>query len=127
MIAPIIPGLNEHEIPAIVEEAAGAGARYAGYTPLRLPLAVAPIFEDWLERNVPGKKEKVLNRVRAMRGGKLNDARFGSRLRGEGIFADLIHDLFKLACRQAGIDKPAPKLSTAAFRRPSDGQRVLFE
>jgi DNA repair photolyase len=127
MVAPVIPGLTDHELPTIINAAVQAGARFAGYVLLRLPLAVSPLFEDWLTRHYPERKDKVLARIRAMRDGKLNDARFGSRLRGEGIFADLIHDLFKLACRQAGIDKPAPKLSTAAFRRPSDGQRVLFE
>lgn len=132
MIAPVIPGLNEHEIAAIIEAAAGAGARYAGYTPLRLPLSVAPIFEDWLERNVPGKKEKVLNRVKAMRGGRLNDSRFGARMRGQGPFAALIDTVFKSACARAGLNRERLTLSSDAFRRPelasaSETQLRMFE
>src|SRR6185437_4704406 len=74
MVAPIIPGLNEHEIPAILKAAAGAGARQVGYTMVRLPLAVAELFPDWLERHYPDRKDRVLGRIREMRGGKLNEA-----------------------------------------------------
>ena len=102
-----------------------AGAGWAAAEVLRLPLTVAPIFEEWLERNVPGMKEKVLNRIRAMRGGKLNDARFGARMRGEGIFADQIWRMFEVARRKAGLDGDAPELSTAAFRRPAGAQLGL--
>jgi DNA repair photolyase len=126
MAAPIIPGLNDHEIPAIIKAAVQAGAQRAGYTHLRLPYGVAPLFEQWLETHVPTKKEKVLNRVRAMRGGQLNESRFGKRMRGEGIFAEQIASLFKLACRQAGLANAAPALSTDAFRRPPGPQLTLF-
>jgi DNA repair photolyase len=126
MVAPVIPGLTDHEMPAIIAAAVAAGARCAGYVPLRLPFAVAELFESWLERHFPDRKEKVLGRVRGMRGGKLNDPRFGSRMRGEGVFADMIRDVFALACRKSGIDSRGPKLSTSAFRR-TGGERLLFE
>jgi DNA repair photolyase len=126
MLAPIIPGLNDHEIPAIIKAAVQAGAQYAGYTHLRLPYGVAPLFEQWLDQHAPTKKDKVLNRVRAMRGGQLNESQFGKRMRAEGIFAEQIASLFKLACRQAGLANTSPALSTDAFRRPSGPQLTLF-
>jgi DNA repair photolyase len=127
LVAPVIPGLTDHEMPAILAAAAKAGARYAGYILLRLPLGVGPLFEQWLTQHYPEKKDKVLGRIRDMRGGKLNDARFGSRMRGEGPFAELIKDVFALACRKAGITGRGPSLSTAAFRRPAGNQLLLFE
>lgn len=126
LVAPVIPGLTDHEIPAILTAVARAGASFAGYTPVRLPHAVASLFEEWLTRHYPDKKEKVLNRIRAIRGGKLNDSRFGSRMQGEGIFAEQIAELFSLACRKAGLSEEGPDLSTAAFRRPSGPQLPLF-
>jgi len=125
MSAPIIPGLNDHEIPAILEAAGEAGAQFAGYTVVRLPYAVAPLFERWLEEHFPDRKEKVLGRIRHLRGGeRLNDPRFKSRMRGEGIFAEQISALFHAGCKRAGMaDRPA--LSTADFRRPND-QLSLF-
>lgn len=84
MAAPVVPGLTDHEIPAILEAAAEAGASGAGYVMLRLPGAVAGLVEEWLEARFPDRKEKVLNRVRDLRGGRLNDPRFGSRMKGEG-------------------------------------------
>jgi DNA repair photolyase len=127
MVAPVIPGLTDHEIPSVVAAAAQAGARFAGFTMLRLPFAIKDLFESWLARNYPDKKEKVLSRIRSVRGGKLNDGRFGSRMRGEGIIAEAIADVFKLACRKAGIQGRSPKLSIASFRRPAGEQRELFE
>jgi DNA repair photolyase len=127
LVAPVIPGLTDHEMPAIIAAAARSGARFAGYVTLRLPFAVGPLFEDWLARHYPEKKARVLSRIRALRGGRLNDPRFGSRMRGEGVFAELIHDVFTLACRRAGIAGRGPALSTEAFRRPSGGQRLLFD
>jgi DNA repair photolyase len=126
--APVIPGLNDHELPNLISAAAEAGAGFAAYTPVRLPYAVRPLFEDWLTRHFPERKEKVLNRIRSMRGDKLNDARFGSRMRGEGIFADQISQLFDISCRRAGLEgKRFPRLSTAAFRRPGEIQPGLFD
>jgi len=125
LVAPIIPGLNDHEIPAVLAEAGKAGARWAGMEIVRLPLTVAPIFQDWLERNEPGKKAKVLDRIRAIRGGKLNDPRFGERMRGQGIFAEQIMQMFHVACRKAGLSEEGPELSVAAFRRPSGSQMEM--
>jgi DNA repair photolyase len=125
MVAPVIPGLNDHEIPNIVSACAQAGAQFAGYTPIRLPFAVKDLFAEWLERHFPDKKEKVLGRIREIRSGKLNDSRFGVRMRGEGQIADAIHELFDLAKRKAGITKREPELSTTSFRPPGD-QQSLF-
>lgn len=126
MVAPVIPGLNDHEIPSILAACSQAGATFAGYTLLRLPLAVGPLFERWLERHVPEKKARILGRVRDLHGGKLNDARFHHRMHGRGAGARLIADLFRLGCRRAGVNKGGPRLSTAAFRRPGRTQRLLF-
>ena len=118
MVAPIIPGLTDHEVPKIVEACARAGAQFAGYTIVRLPWAIAPLFEHWLDEHFPEKKQKVLQRIRHIRGGtKLNDSRWGTRTKGEGIFAEQIRSMFEVACRRAGIG-PRPELSTTSFRRP---------
>ena len=128
MTAPVIPGLNDHELPNLISAAAEAGAGFAAYTPVRLPHTVRPLFEDWLARRFPERKEKVLNRIRSMRGGRLNDPRFVSRMRGEGIFADQISQLFDISCRRAGLEgKRFPRLSTAAFRRLGEIQPGLFD
>jgi DNA repair photolyase len=120
MVAPVIPGINDHEIPAIVAACAKAGAQFAGHVLLRLPWAVAPLFEHWLDEHFPERKAKVLDRVRATRGGeKLYDSRWRKRQTGEGIFAEQISTMFDVACRRAGFGE-RPKLSTAAFRRPND-------
>src|SRR5207237_4451899 len=125
LVAPVIPGLTDHEMPAILQAAAQAGARFAGYVPLRLPYAVKELFERWLEDHFPDRKAKVLGRIRSLRGGKLNDPRFGSRLHGEGIFAEEIAAMFAIACRRAGIADGRVQLSAAAFRRPAAGQLTL--
>ena len=126
LIAPVIPGLTDHEMPAIIAAVAKAGAKAAGYVTLRLPYAVAPLFEEWLSLHRPGEKEKVLNRIRSLRGGRMNDPEFGSRLRGEGPIAEQIAGLFEISCRKAGINSTRPKLSTDAFRRPQSPQMRLF-
>jgi DNA repair photolyase len=126
MAAPMIPGLNDQEMPAILSAAAEAGARFAGYQALRLPWSVKELFEAWLSRHFPDRKEKVLNRVRQMRGGKLNDPEFGSRMRGEGIWAQQLKSMFQLAKRRAGITGHFPELSTAGFRRSEGPQMELW-
>jgi DNA repair photolyase len=126
LVAPVIPGLTDHEIPAILKAAAEAGASSAGFTVLRLPHAVAPLFEKWLETHFPERKEKVLNQLRAMRGGKLYDAQWGKRMCGEGIFAEQIEQMFAVARRTAGIPNEGGELSTAAFRRAGGEQLSLF-
>jgi DNA repair photolyase len=127
MVAPVIPGLTDHEMPAILQAAVAAGARFAGYTALRLPLGLGPLFEAWLARHFPDQKEKVLSRVRQMHGGKLNDSRFGVRMRGQGPMAELLADWFHLARRKAGISANGPHLTTTAFHKPGGTQRLLFE
>ena len=127
LMAPIIPGLTDHEIPAVLDAAANAGAKSAGHVTLRLPHAVAPLFEKWLETHFPDRKEKVLHRLRAMRGGKLYDSKFGERMRGGGIFAEQIDQLFDVARRKVGIAERGGELSAAAFRRPGGAQMQLFE
>ncbi len=120
MVAPIIPGLTGHEAPKILEACAKAGAQFAGYTIVRLPWAVAPLFERWLEEHFPDRKEKVLGRIRDLRGnGRLNDSEWHTRMTGEGIFAEQIASLFKVGRRRAGIGE-RPQLSTASFRPPRE-------
>jgi DNA repair photolyase len=125
MVAPIIPGLTDHEMPGILAACANAGAQFAGYTIMRLPFAVAPLFERWLDEHFPEGKTKVLSRIRAIRGGdRLSDPRWGTRIKGEGIFAEQIAALFQMSCRKVGIG-PRPELSTEHFRRPRE-QLTLF-
>jgi DNA repair photolyase len=125
LVAPLIPGLTDHELPSILAAVRQAGAQFAGYVLLRLPLGVASLFETWLDQHFPEKKNKVLNRVRELREGKLNQSKFGQRMRGQGTLADLYENLFDLACRKAGIPAKGPNLSTDAFRRPN--QTPLFD
>ena len=113
-------------MPAILTAAARVGAQYAGYVTLRLPHGVAALFEEWLRQHAPTKHTKILQRIRALRGGHLNDARFGVRMQGEGVFADQIAALFTLGCRKAGLQRRDFQLSTAAFRRPTGAQLSLF-
>ena len=126
LAAPMIPGLNDHELPNIIAAATKAGAQFAGFTPLRLPLAVKDIFSDWLETHFPDRKENVLNRVRSMRGGKLNESTFGSRMRGEGAFADQLSQMYHIAVRKAGLERLDCELSAASFRRPGGAQLSLL-
>lgn len=125
-VAPVIPGLTDHELPAILEAARDAGARRANYITLRLPHAVKDVFIDWLDAHEPGKKERVLARVREMRGGKLYDARFGVRGRGEGIFAEQLRQVFAVTTRRLGLNREELTLSTAHFRRPGGVQLELL-
>ena len=125
-VAPVIPGLTDQEIPAILAAAAAAGARHAGYTLLRLPHGVKALFETWLGDHQPLAKDKILNRLRAMRGGALYDPDFATRMTGEGVFAQQIADLFGLARRRAGLAERWPALSTGAFRSPWGVQQTLF-
>lgn len=125
MVAPVIPGLTDPEAPAILRAAADAGAVTACYVVLRLPLGVKDLFAAWLERHYPGRGGKVLGRIRDTRGGKLNDSRFGVRMRGEGPWADTFNRLFKVTRKRVGLDGPLPEVSAAAFRRPGR-QLTLF-
>ncbi|HEU5047328.1 MAG TPA: PA0069 family radical SAM protein [Rickettsiales bacterium] len=116
-MAPIVPGLTEHEIPTLLKSAADAGARSAHYVMLRLPHSVKDLFQKWLEEHYPMRKEKVLNRIRDVRGGELYDSDFGSRMKGEGTYADHIAQMFAQARKANGLDKRSSILSTAHFKR----------
>jgi DNA repair photolyase len=122
LVAPVIPGLTDHEIPAILGAAAEAGARSAGMVLLRLPWAVKDLFSAWLDAHVPGKKEKVLERLKQMHGGKLYNPQWGTRMRGEGVYARQIEDLFAISSRRAGLRDVIPELSTRHVRRPPGSQ-----
>jgi DNA repair photolyase len=126
LLAPMIPGLNDHEMPNILAAAAEAGAQSAGIVPLRLPFAVKDIFSDWLTRHFPDRKENVLNRIRSLRGGKLNQADFGARMHGQGIWAEQLQQMFQVAARRAGLNQRDQNLSTEHFRRPGGTQLSLL-
>jgi DNA repair photolyase len=119
-IAPVIPGLTDHEMPNILKAAADAGAVSAGYTPLRLPLSVSPLFVEWLQVHRPEKKEKVLSHIRSIRGGELNSSQFGSRMRGQGVYAEQLGKMFKLYTKKFGLNQKPIELSTSHFKKPSD-------
>jgi DNA repair photolyase len=118
-VAPVIPQLTDCDLEAILESAAAAGARHAGWTMLRLPLEVAPLFRDWLATHYPLRAAHVMSLVRQIRGGKDNESRFGARMGGQGEFADLVRRRFALACKRLGLnaDRDAP-LDTSRFRPP---------
>jgi DNA repair photolyase len=128
MVAPIIPGLNDSEVPAILAAAADAGACSASYILLRLPLTVRPVFMDWLQRTQPLKRDRVESRIRATRSGRLSDAQFGSRMRGDGEIAGQIEQSFRVFSKKHGLDRKLAPLATSQFRRPipASGQLRLF-
>ena len=125
LVAPIVPGLNDREIPSVLEAAKSAGACDAGYTLLRLPYGVKDVFQEWLKVHFPAKLERILGTVRNVRGGKLNDAEFGSRMRGEGAYAEQIHQMFHVFRERLGFRGRAHELSTEHFRRPGGMQLSL--
>jgi DNA repair photolyase len=125
-VAPIVPGLTDHEVPAILKAAASAGAQRAGYVVVRLPYAVKDLFEKWLEQYFPDRKDKVLNRIRELRGGALYKSEFGTRMTGEGLFADSIRDIFEMGIKRAGFPDKRIRLSTESFRNPDQKQMLLF-
>ena len=128
LIAPIIPGLTDSEIPAILQAAKEAGAMHAGYTMLRLPVTVAPVFREWLQRERPDHLERIEGRVRAMRRGKLYDSEFGQRMTGTGQMAEQIRNLFRLFRRRYGLDGGLPDYDCTRFRPPlpKTGQLRMF-
>jgi DNA repair photolyase len=125
MVAPIVPGLNDREIPAVLEAAKKAGATEAGYTMLRLPHGVKDIFAEWLRENFPEKLERILGGVREVRGGKLNNSDFLSRMRGEGPYAEQIHQMFHVFRERLGFGARMRELRTEHFRRPGEMQMTL--
>lgn len=126
MVAPIIPGLTDHEMPAILAASAEAGATHAGHVLIRLPFAVKDIFLQWLDHHEPGKKARIIDRLMTLHGGKLYASDWGKRMRGEGIFAEQIKTLFEATTRRHGLNRYELKLSTEHFRPPSGNQLELF-
>jgi len=126
LVAPVIPGLTDHEIPAIVEAAAAAGARYARWLPLRLPGAVETVFTAWLDEHAPLRKERVLSRLRAIRHGRLDETRLGRRFTAAGPHGEAMEAMFAAACRRHDLAREAPPLSIDAFTPPGGRQLGLF-
>ncbi|GAB4278111.1 MAG: PA0069 family radical SAM protein [Methylomicrobium sp.] len=124
MIAPLIPVLTDAELESILKAAAEAGAQSADYVLIRLPLEVAELFEEWLHLHTPQRANHILKRIRDCRSGKNNDSRFGYRLQGEGVFADLLAQRFRVAARRLGLDQSLPSLETGRFH---PGRPVQFD
>ena len=128
MLAPLIPGLTDCEIPAILEAVKEAGAGGAGFVMLRLPYAVAPIFMNWLTEHRPLAAQRVESLIRELRGGRLYKSEFGQRMRGSGTYAEGVAKTFEVFLRKLGLDQPWPELDTTQFRPPEmiHGQMRLF-
>ncbi|PWS26700.1 radical SAM protein [Pedobacter yonginense] len=125
MVAPLIPGLSDHEIPKILKAVAQAGAIKAGYTVVRLNGAIAQIFEDWLRKNFPDRFDKVWHMIQSCHGGNVNDSRFGDRMRGDGNIAQMIRDNFRLHAKRNGLNINEISLNHTLFKIPSN-QTSLF-
>jgi len=126
MNAPIIPGLNDNHMHDVLKAASEAGAKWAGYTVVRLNGAIGGIFHDWLHKAFPDRAEKVWNMISACHEGQVNDSRWGNRIVGDGKFAELIKDQFKLYCRKYGLNETHMEMNTSDFRRLKNGQMQLF-
>ncbi|UZW56278.1 PA0069 family radical SAM protein [Sphingobium sp. JS3065] len=125
-ISPVIPAITDHEIESIVARVSSAGAQDVSYIPVRLPHEVAPLFRAWLEEHYPDRAAKVMAIIRDIRGGRDNDPNFGSRMRGQGVWADLIRARFQKARKRAGFTGERVTLRTDLFRRPEGAQMSLF-
>ena len=127
MMAPIIPAINSHEIMDVVQAVADRGARSVGYTIVRLNGQIAEIFEEWIREAMPDRAEKVLNQIREMHGGRLNDSRFGKRMKGEGQFSHMVKEQFRIARKKYLAGREMPGYNLDEFRVPPlDGQLDLF-
>ncbi|MDQ8196863.1 PA0069 family radical SAM protein [Pelagicoccus enzymogenes] len=122
LLAPVIPGLNDHEIPSILKAAKEAGASHASYVLLRLPHGVKEVFFDWMDQEFPARRNKVESRLRELRGGKLNRSEFGERFSGQGIFAEQIRQLFSISRKREGMNSEPPAVNVRDFRRPASPQ-----
>jgi DNA repair photolyase len=127
MTAPMIPGLNDHEMESILEAAAAAGATRAGFTVLRLPLEIKDLFDEWLRANRPERAEKVLSLIRQMRGGALYQAEFGLRMKGEGPIAQLLGARFQAGVKRLGLNKIRYRLDTLRFAVPESARTALVD
>ncbi len=128
MVAPIVPGLTDSEVPAILKAAGDAGAKTAGYVLLRLPWAVKPIFDDWLARNRPQQYDRVMSRIRTTRGGGMYQTEWGVRQTGTGEYAEQIAATFTVFKKKYGLDSGLPPQDFSLFRPPrtAEGQLRLF-
>ena len=126
LVSPVIPRINDQELEAILAAVKSAGARSANYMVLRLPLEVQQLFDEWLQQHYPERAQHVMSLIRQIRGGKLNDPRFGSRMRGEGVFAQLLQQRFHFACRKLGLSQHPALLDSSAFKLARRGQLNLF-
>ena len=126
MNAPIIPGLNDHEMPEVLAACRDAGAQFAGFIVVRLPYAIKELFANWLQHHFPQRMDKVLGRIRDLRSGKLNDPNFSTRMRGQGVWAALFQQQFCIHKKRLGYPDQLPRISREAFRRPVDYQGELF-
>lgn len=126
MAAPMIPAINDSELENILEQSANAGARWAGYILLRLPLEVAPLFEDWLRQHYPLRADHVLSLIRQCRGGKLYQSAFGERMRGRGVFADLLAARWRKACHRLGLNQEESVLDCSHFKPPREEKPQLL-
>lgn len=125
MTAPIIPGLTNHEIPKLIQQAANEGACWAAYTVVRLNGALEPLFVDWVTQTFPDRADRILHQIAACHGGQLKDSRFTTRMTGEGVYAQHIAQLHRIACQKYLADRQPPQLTTALFR--PKGQLGLFD
>jgi len=125
-IAPIIPGLNDKEIPKILKESAARGAVHAGKIMLRLPYAVKDLFLDWIQKEFPEKANKIINSIKEVRGGKLSSSEWKKRMTGEGELADAIHKLFHMSCRKYGLNAIKTELTNENFIRSKSKQLEIF-
>jgi DNA repair photolyase len=128
LVAPVVPGLTDHEMPTILKAVSEAGAETASYILLRLPGSVKPVFLEWLERTQPDLKTKIEARIRDTRGGELYETGFGVRMTGRGEVAEQIGTMFKLFARKYSLDGPGTQKDLTLFRRPApaSGQQLLF-
>ena len=119
-IAPVIPGLNDEEIPAILKEASARGAVFAGHIMLRLPYSVKDLFLRWLKTEFPDRERKIINKIMEMRDGKLNESEFGTRFSAKGELAETIHSLFELSCKKYGLNRKKVVLRKDLFKKPNN-------
>ncbi len=126
LVAPVIPGLTDEEIPSILRETAERGARFASLQMLRLPFAVKDLFVDWIRREYPDRENRIVSRLKQVRGGKMSSYEFGERMRGSGETANAIHQLFRASCKKYQLNEGELELSTDKFRRPSGPQIEMF-
>lgn len=125
MVAPVIPGLNDSEIPAILEQSRQAGAATANFILLRLPLTVEPVFREWLQRTQPERQELIESRVRQTRDGSMYESQWNQRMRGSGPIAEQIKQMFKLFAKKHGLDKPLPPVDCTRFQNPDAGPQQM--